>query len=200
MDPEEDLLDRYDRIVQTQTETLHGIDEKAATTMRLVSILLGLLLAGAAVVTDIYHAFSVEGSPVTAGWIGAGLLALLVSLSYSLVTYVSSRLLHGPREELGTVLADYDVTESDYAAHMLRGYSDAIRYNRSVLQKNSQRFRRSLQSLLVGMVALSVGIVLLFLSWPLWIEAGISLVLGVASLPLHRAFVDETYLHHAEER
>ena len=50
------------------------------------------------------------------------------------------------------------------------------------------------------MVALSVGIVLFFLSLPAWSELLISFAFLFVAVPLRRAFIDETYLHHEEER
>lgn len=194
MDPEEDLLDRYDRMVQTQLEILNGIDEKAATTMRLVSILLGLLLAGAAVVVDLNSAVSRTRNPVAGLWIGIGMLWFLVSLTIALLTYVSSRVLHGPREELGEILTEYTVTETDYSTHLLLGYTRAIRYNRAIIRRNSRWFRHSLQALLFAMLSVSIGVVFVLVSVPLVIAALLSgLVISIAAY-VGLVVFDETYL------
>lgn len=49
-DVEFDLLKRYEQMINTQINTLNGIDDKAASIARLVTILVGLLLSGASLI------------------------------------------------------------------------------------------------------------------------------------------------------
>lgn len=194
MDPEEDLLDRYDRMVQTQIELLNGIDEKAATTMRLVTIITGLLLAGTAVIAELDRAALLTASTVGLAWVTVGLGFLLLSLSLALFTYVSSHVLHGPREQLGEILAGHTVSEDDYRTHLLRGYSRALKYNGRIVRQNSRRFGYCLQGLLYGMFSVSVGLILLFTTLPGILEGLVSLVMVSVGGYAGWRVADENYL------
>lgn len=48
-DPEIDLLRRYESMIRIQVETIDGIDEKAAVTAPLTTILVGLVMTAASV-------------------------------------------------------------------------------------------------------------------------------------------------------
>lgn len=112
----------------------------------------------------------------------------------AIYTYLSSRFLHGPREDLGRVMAEYHVDSADYRAHLLRGYARAIEQNRKVVQTNSRRFRNCLVALLTGVIAVSVGLSLLILSVGAPVEIGITVVAGLLTGRLIVHFQQEGYL------
>lgn len=192
MNPEEGLLDRYDRMVQTQIEMLEGIDRKAGMVMRICSLILGLILAGAAVVVELDRAAT--WSILGVVWGGIGLLFMLTSLVYAVITSVSSDVLHGPHEDLGPILGEHDVGGMDYTVHLLDGYSGAIHYNRTVIRRNAVRLGRALQSLLYGMFALSAGLVLLFVQLPVFTQLVITALTGLGAVGSGWVLTDETYL------
>lgn len=86
LDPEVDLIDRYDTMIEIQIETINEIDDKAAFTGRLIAILGGLIVTGASVSagTDV-----LELSRTTVGtfvMLFVGTTALFVSLLFAIIT------------------------------------------------------------------------------------------------------------------
>lgn len=153
-DPEIDLLRRYEQMIQTQIETLNGIDDKAAYIARLVAILVGLILSGVSVFVGTGR-FSVSGENLVVFLLIAfASLSLFISLLYAIVTYLSSVFEYGPSPNMGEYMADYKVPEQEYIDVLLRGYSHSIKLNRTVVIRNSRRFERCLASLLAGLIFL----------------------------------------------
>lgn len=157
IDPPADLLDRYDNMVATQVETINEIDQKAATTMRIIAILLGVVLSGLTILVNAQIVTEILRSPVATVWFIAGLLLLLLSLAWAIYTYLSSRFLYGPGITWGVALAENRVPPENYADNLLIGYSQALDTNRKVVRVNSRRFRNSLIALLHGMTATSIA-------------------------------------------
>lgn len=155
IDIELDLLGRYQWMVDTQIDTLRGIDEKAATILRIEAILLGILITAFSIVVE-------SGSPdLESGmgflWLFVGFVAFVLSMDFAIVTYLSSRFLYGPTRDLGSELASHAIPEDDYRDFLLAGYSEALRKNRRALRRNSRRFRITLELLITGIVALFVA-------------------------------------------
>lgn len=177
IDPPADLLDRYDDMVATQVETINEIDEKAATTMRVIAILLGVILSGLTILVNARIITEILRSPVALIWLITGLFFLLFSLAWAIYTYLSSRFLYGPGISWGHVLANDRVPPENYADTLLIGYSQALSTNREVVDVNSRRFRNSLIALLHGMTATSTAFALFLLpipqAWGLVISVGI---------------------------
>lgn len=193
-DPELDLLQRYDEMIQTQVEMLNGIDDKAAYVARLVSILTGLVLSAASVVASIEgHELTVETGPELF-LLGVCVLSFFASLVYAIVTYLSSRFEYGPKSGLGEFMADYHVKNQDYKDMMLRGYSEAIQANRRVVVTNSRRFEKCLAGLLAGVFFLLGAGVVTVLPEHFPLEAGTTLVFVIAVIVLVRYIVREDYL------
>jgi protein-S-isoprenylcysteine O-methyltransferase Ste14 len=184
--PEGDLLDRYERMVQTQVETVNGIDDKAATTMRVVAVLLGVLLSLLTFFVDGSGVEITVDTVVPVLWVATGVAGLLASLAGCLYTYLSSRTLFGPNAELGDVLSLNRVTLDDYRTHLLGGYAKAIRTNREVIRTNSRRFRNTLLLMIYGLVGVSTGLSLFItnISVPMDIvvTVGVLLVVGAFSV------------------
>ncbi|MCU4973958.1 hypothetical protein OB955_14585 [Halobacteria archaeon AArc-m2/3/4] len=193
-EPESDLIDRYERMVQTQVETLNGIDDKAATTMRVVALLLGVLLTVLTLILDVDGITLSRESGLAILWLAIGLCSLLFSLGFSVYTYLSSRFLHGPSEDLGRVLAEHHVEVEDYRSHLLRGYATAIEQNRHVVRTNSRRFRNCLLALMYGILGVSLGLALLVISIPFWGEIVVTIVVSLVTGGLSVHFTREGYL------
>lgn len=173
LDPEIDLLGRYQGMIETQVASINEIDEKASTTAKLIGILLGLVLTAAsfAVTSDL-----IEFTDTTLPFfvlLGVALATLFISLSYTIITYLSSTLIHGPTGKLGDFLADYRVDEQQYIDIMLRTYSQAIAENKGVIFENADRFKRALASLLAALLfLLGAGVLLVAaaLDRPIWAD------------------------------
>lgn len=179
IDPPADLLDRYDDMVATQVETINEIDEKAATTMRVIAILLGVILSGLTILVNARIITEILQSPLALAWFITGLFFLLFALGWAIYTYLSSRFLYGPGINWGPVLAEDRVPPENYADTLLIGYSQALDTNREVVDVNSRRFRNSLIALLHGMTATSTAFGLFLLpvpqGWALTLSFGIAL-------------------------
>lgn len=157
VDAEEDLMSRYEAMVQTQVQTLSDIDDKAARTLRIITLLLGALFT--AISISIQY-FQNSGKSLTALQLvlfGAGFGSLLISTGYACITYLSSKFEHGPTEELGKIMAEYEVDPQDYRNNMLDVYSNIIQRNRKVVRSNARRFRRTMLFLLIGLLYLFVA-------------------------------------------
>lgn len=159
VDVELDLLERYQWMVTTQIETLHGIDEKAATILRIEAVLLGILITGFSLLSRL-ETYDLE-SGIGFVWLFVGFVAFLLSMGYAIVTYLSSRFLYGPTRHLGAELVSHAIPAEDYRNFLLAGYSETLEKNRAALRRNSRRFRNTLELLLTGIVALSLSTLLL---------------------------------------
>ena len=156
--PKSDLLDRYESMVERQIDTVDEIDEKAATTMRVLALIIGALLS-------VFIFFGGEQSSISFSletlipivWISSGIVALLASFAFCIHTYLSSRMLFGPKAVLGEVLASHRVASEDYENVLLRGFATAIDTNKEVIRVNSRRFKRALLAFWIGIVGLGTG-------------------------------------------
>lgn len=160
--PKLDALDRYERMINVQIQTIDGIDDKAEYLTRYLAILIALLFTGASFVVDTDF---LEGVPVDLPLIISlliGLIALGTSLVFSILTYLSSVFQYGPKRDFAVDLANNDVENKLYAEIMLRTYRDAIYENKRVVQQNSGRFKYALTALLNGVVFLAAAAVMIF--------------------------------------
>lgn len=193
-DPELDLLQRYEQMIQTQVDTLNGIDDKAAFVGRFVGLLASLVLSATSVVVGTQEVqLSLETGGVFS-MLGLAVLAFFVSLVYAIITYLSSRFEYGPAAGLGSFMADYHIEEQDYRDMMLRGYSEAIQANRRVIATNSKRFERCLASFLAGVLFLFAAGVLLVLPGILLLHLVVGLLFGIAAVILTRYILRGDYL------
>lgn len=193
-DPEQDLLRRYEKMVQTQISTLNGIDDKAAYVARLVGILAGLILSATSLAVRTQEiTVSINTSAVFV-LLGLSVGALFVSLVYAIITYLSSKFEYGPSAEMGEYMSNYKVKEQQYKDVLLRGYSDAIKQNRRVVVTNARRFERCLAAFLAGLLFLFSAGALLILSTSLTTEIIISLIFVGGAGWLVRYILREEYL------
>lgn len=192
--PEEDLLRRYESMVQTQISTLNGIDDKAAYIARLVGVLAGLVLSAASIAVGTEQiSLSTQTTPVFIT-LGAAVGAFLISLIYAIITYLSSKFEYGPTAEMGEYMSQYKVDEQQYKDVLLRGYVDAIKQNRKVVVTNAQRFEKCLASFLAGLLYLSAAGVVLVLQAPTWIEAIVILAFTALVVRATVYIIREEYL------
>lgn len=157
-----DALDRYERMIDVQIQTLNDIDNKAEYLTRYLAILIALLFTGVSFVLDIGVADGFVSELPLFATLVLGLLALTVSVVFSIITYLSSVFQYGPRREFAEDIADHDIGEKLYAEIMLRTYSDAIYQNKRVVRQNSARFKYALTGLLNGVLFLGAAALLLF--------------------------------------
>lgn len=153
-DPEIDLLNRYDTMVQTQVETLNQIDDKAAFVGRYVGILAGLIVS---ITSFVFTSQNIDIQDVSIEFsltLVFSVLFLFLSLAFAMVTYLSSKFEYGPGHRVGFDMATARIDDQDYKDLLLRGYSDALIKNRNVVVNNASRLKHSLNFLLIGLVTL----------------------------------------------
>lgn len=159
-DPEVDLLQRYEQMVQTQVETINSIDDKAARVSRLIGLLVGVVLSAVSLLVASDVGITTNGTLFLAHLFVSG-AALVVALAQAIVTYLSSTFEYGPPSELGSFMSKYNVTAQDYKSQLLGGYSSTVRRNREVVVTNARRFQRCLASFLIGIIfAVTASVVL----------------------------------------
>lgn len=158
-DAELDLLEKFEDMIDTQIQTINGIDQKAALSARLIALLVGIIIAAASFVFE--EAELLEASDNEIGLIlgAAGLIFLLSALVMANITYLSSRFSYGPKPSMGDYMAEYRVRDQEYIDAVLRGYADGLRKNKEVIEVNSNRFKWTLLFLINSLVILSISLV-----------------------------------------
>lgn len=189
---EEDLINRYDSMVQTQIRAIHDIDTKAAKAVRVNVLLIGLLLSA---ISLMYRENGFEAFPLEAKLLlGLGISGLLVSVGAGIVTYLSSVFRHGPSASIGEDFLEKRVREQDYRDYLLDLNSNMVVENRRVVRNNSRRFRRTLLALLLGIIHLSVGIGVSVVDFSTWWNRMSVLGLLLVSLGIVQYVEGEEYL------
>lgn len=157
-----DAADRLERVIDVQTERLHGIDDKAEHVTRLVCVLLGIALSVLSLAVKFGWTGPTTVMPVAALAFGTGVICLLASLGGAIVTYLNSRVRIGLDENVGLLLSteQYAISTDEYEKRLLGAYGHEIRQNKRVRRTNVLRFRRTLVLLLVGVVYLTLSAVL----------------------------------------
>lgn len=193
-DPELDLLERYEAMVETQVETLNGIDDKAAYIARLVGILAGLVTSAASILVGTQGVQFTTQTRAVFLMLALAVVSFFVSLIYAIITYLSSRFEYGPKATLGEFMADYQIGVQTYKEMMLRGYSEAIQANRQVVVTNAKRFERCLASFLNGVLFLfgSGALIVLPPSW--LVDSVVVIGFSISSLIITRYILAEEYL------
>lgn len=194
VDPDIDLINRYERMIETQIQTLESIDDKSATTFRFVAVVLGVILTGASILLEPGDSsLAIRTLPTTVVLL-IGVLGLLISIGYAIITYLSSNSKYGPKSGMGTDLARYRISSNDYKNILLKNHAQSISDNRQVVRRNARRFRNSLASLFIGLVALSLGSIFLLVPVPGWLEYGLLLIVAAVGYEIYRYIVGEAYL------
>ena len=180
-DAEEDLLRRYEQMIQTQISTLNDIDDKAAYVARLVAILTGLTLSAASFAASRAElSLNVETGAVLL-LTGSSVSAFFISVVFAIITYLKSEFEYGPTIGMGRYMARYKVDDQQYKDVLLRSYATAIENNRTVVVANARRFQTSLAALLAGLFLLFGSATLLVLPPAPMIQYGTAGVFVIAA-------------------
>jgi hypothetical protein len=152
-----DTADRLERSLDHQIETIDGIDNKAEHVTRLLGILIGAILSIVAVAIRVNDGtIDPPALPLFLLFV-VGLVLLLVSMLFSIVTYLSSRFKIGLNYSAGKLLSqsDYDLEIEKHYRRVIGTYAYNLEQNKTVIETNSERFRSSLLSLFLGVLFLS---------------------------------------------
>lgn len=174
-----DLADRYQDMLDSQLTAIENFDTKAWRVARLVGILLGVLFTGVSVFSnEVAVELTVEHLPVIVA-VGVGVSALVVSLIFAALCILSTTAGFGLRVELADALIEGDVDEEDYPGLVTKSYSKNIKNNIKVMRAKGRRLRYSLSALVAGVLTLSTGGVLLFVSLEFWIQVALLVAVGI---------------------
>jgi hypothetical protein len=138
--PEVDALDRFERVIDTQIETLREIDDKAAHVTQLVTVLLGMVLTGLTLAWRVDEIRIETVPPVSMGAIVIGVLFLFATLITGILTYLGNRYQYGVHRTVLRGVERYRVSAPEYVELIWGGYAMAIEHNRTVVEINVHRF------------------------------------------------------------
>lgn len=193
-DPQADLLDRYERMIDIQIETIDGIDDKAAHTARLIGLLGGLILTAVSVAVSTDAITFSEGTAMVFLMLGIGTVALFASFVFAIITYLSSKFAYGPSSDFNKTLSNNDLSPEQYHRLMLAGYSSGIKANKQVVEINSDRFKRCLASLIVALLYFFAAGVLIVLPDGALLDFGVGFVFSLTAVLLSRYVLRKEYL------
>jgi len=158
-DPYRDTADRLASQIQTQIDTIEGIDDKAEHLTRLIGILIGLVFS---VLSLVVNADTIQLTRANLGTRIAfllGVVCLLAAMGAAMVTYLNSRYRAGIHHSVGYYVSNKE-QPLDFDVHIKRvcgSYATVIEQNKTVIEVNSTRFRRALYLLLVGVLFLTTA-------------------------------------------
>lgn len=178
----EDLADRYQNMLDSQLSAIENFDTKAWRVARLVGIVLGVLFTALSVFSDeAAIELSLKFLPVILA-VSIGILALVASLVFSSLCILSTTAGFGLRVELADALNEGAVEEEDYPGLVTKSYSKNIKNNIKVMRAKGRRLRYGLSVLVVGILMLSTGGVLLFVTLGFWVQVGLLVFIVLMTL------------------
>lgn len=193
-DPKSDLINRYERLSQFQIDSLKNFDRKVWRSIRISGIVLGAALTGLSILVSNQSVETPQPNPLASVAVAVGSVAIIASIGFGIVSYLSARVSTTPSSELGENMrnkTDQDLDE--YQNKLIEGYVETINDNYTVLSAKSRRFRYTLASLLVGVIFLSASVLLLLFPVPLPFGLLIIYLLFIVSLAIINYIVEQQY-------
>ncbi|PSQ64850.1 MAG: hypothetical protein BRD24_09145 [Halobacteriales archaeon SW_9_67_24] len=175
-----DAVDRLERVIDTQIDTVDDFDQKAAYVTRFVGVVLGLVLTAVSLASRFGGGDPATQLPAVAA-VAGGVVRLVAAVAGAIVTYLSSRVVVGLHPHAARAIADGEYGGDEYNTLLLRAYADAVERNRQVLSANARRFRWTLVALLVGIAYLAMA-ALLFALAPSGMWGWIVLIAGTVAI------------------
>lgn len=158
-------IDHYKWMLDIQIRTLNHIDSKSVSQIAFVGTVLVAAIAGMGLLARIEPQVIgiAQGTPVVA--LLAFFIAvssLLLSVGYSIIAITVGWFAYGLHPTIGETIIKGSLEREEYTDLLLRGYSNAITANESVIEITGERFRKANSAMLTGMIALVVALVLYF--------------------------------------
>lgn len=151
------LVEKYDRMVESQLSALTNVDTNAWRAARLIGILLGILLTGLSVVSQGQNT-AVAFSPAVLIFHTLGIISLLVSLAFAAISILNVKVGYGPGTHLTDGLTDGDISPESYPNIVSKNLAKNIEKNNRVLSSKADKLRYTYNFLIVGLVAFSTGV------------------------------------------
>lgn len=162
LDPQIDLMDRYQTIVDSQTNVLKNFDNKAWRALRTTSLIIGAGLTALSLLLSSQLGLEPDFSrlPLIIS-LTIGIVSLVVSIGFGILSYLSIVFAFGPNKQIGSKIAGQAPETDEYKKTVLKSYVEAIRQNGLVLSAKARRFRYTLSLMLVGVLNFALSILLL---------------------------------------
>lgn len=162
LDPQIDLMDRYQTIVESQTNALRNFDNKAWRALRTTSLIIGAGLTALSLLLSSQLGLEPDFNrlPLVMS-LTVGIVSLVVSIGFGILSYLSIVFAFGPNKQIGAEIAGQAPETDEYKKTVLKSYVDAIRQNGQVLSAKARRFRYTLSLVLVGVLNFALSILLI---------------------------------------
>lgn len=155
--PQLDAADRLERVIDAQSATLDRIDDKSGRIARLLGLLLGVVLSSLSLGAQLTGVtFASLSTPTRVAFL-VGVGALLLALAGAIVTLLGSRYKIGLGHDVGVLLSrkDYEVSTETHLRRVVGTYAQNVKLNYRIIEVNARRLRRTLGSLLLGLLYLT---------------------------------------------
>ncbi|MFC4247664.1 hypothetical protein ACFOZ7_11900 [Natribaculum luteum] len=129
-------------VIDSQNNTMTDIDDKAMRTVRLNTVLLGLLVTGLQFAPDMFYTTVLQ----------AAFALLILSTLCGVITYNESNLYVGPRGEYIEVLAEDDFSDSPWEEDLLQTMAGMIAENYDDIRWNSRLLTATQATLVLGII------------------------------------------------
>ena len=100
-----DAVDRLERVINTQIDTVDDFDQKAAYVTRFVGVVLGLVLTAVSLASRFGGGDPATQLPAVAA-VAGGVVGLVAAVAGAIVTYLSSRVVVGLHPHAARAIAD----------------------------------------------------------------------------------------------
>jgi hypothetical protein len=129
-------------VIDAQNNTMSDIDDKAMRTVRLNTVLLGLLITGLQFAPGLFNTTTLQ----------AAFALLLISTVCGVITYNESNLYVGPRGEYIEDLAGEDFPDPPWEEDLLETMAGMIAENYDDVRRNSKWLTATQVTLVLGIV------------------------------------------------
>ena len=149
------LVERYERVVESQLSALTNVDTNAWRAARLIGILLGILLTGLSIVAqgDTEVTFSLPALL----FFTVGIMSLLLSLLFATVSILNVEVGYGPGTDITDGLTNGEISSEGYPAVVSKSLANSIKKNKTVLSSKADKLRYTYNFLIVGLVSFSTA-------------------------------------------
>jgi len=149
-------------VLDHQINTFSEVDQKAAETTRLVALLLGLILTAASIIAQ----SDLTLDPYLNWAIFLGIIFLIVSFIFSVITYTSTDIETGIGKQDIDRLIERKYTEKDWLILLLRSEGEWMKSNETRLTRNNRWLFAGHLCLVLGVILVVVGVVIGILEVP----------------------------------
>ncbi|GAA0309897.1 hypothetical protein [Halarchaeum salinum] len=150
------------RTIDSQSQTLNDIDNKAARILRVNLVLLGIILTGISIALNARPSQASAASVLVDfvnGYTIVGIILLLGSTAVAAVTYTASDLRTGMSGKDLRAMLDNDYTDRQNVEGLVESYSHWIEHNFRTNARNAPLGTLTLLLLVYAMTALALGTV-----------------------------------------